>query len=95
MIPRAAGGTAADQDHGAARIARARRDLYQFVREQVDAGRARVLREFYPLVEEVGQDRSEGGDRGWPIHLQTDVFPGVQSRPVLHGRLKIGRQGSG
>ena len=58
--PRAAGGAAADQDDGAKPESR-RDEIYQFVREQLDAGR-QVVRDL-PAGRGVGEDRSEGGDR--------------------------------
>jgi ATP-dependent DNA helicase RecG len=61
-----------------------RDDIYQLIREQLDAGRQAYV--IYPLVEESEKidlkSATEMAD-----HLQTDVFPGYRVA-LLHGRMK-------
>jgi ATP-dependent DNA helicase RecG len=61
-----------------------RDEIYQAVREQLDAGRQAYI--IYPLVEESEKidlrSATEMAD-----HLQTDVFPGYRVA-LLHGRMK-------
>jgi ATP-dependent DNA helicase RecG len=61
-----------------------RDEIYQFVREQVDAGRQAYV--IYPLVEESAKIDVKAATE-MADHLQTDVFPAYQVG-LLHGRLK-------
>ena len=61
-----------------------RDEMYQFVREQVDAGRQAYV--IYPLVEESAKIDLKAATE-MADHLQTDVFPAYQVG-LLHGRLK-------
>jgi ATP-dependent DNA helicase RecG len=61
-----------------------RDEMYQFVREQVDAGRQVYV--IYPLVEESAKIDLKAATE-MADHLQTDVFPAYKVG-LLHGRLK-------
>jgi ATP-dependent DNA helicase RecG len=61
-----------------------RDEMYQFVREQVDAGRQAYV--IYPLVEESAKIDLKAATE-MADHLQTDVFPAYRVG-LLHGRLK-------
>ena len=61
-----------------------RDEMYQFVREQVDAGRQVYV--IYPLVEESAKIDLKAATE-MADHLQTDVFP-AYTVGLLHGRMK-------